>query len=120
MSPVQYPADQDGEALRRVAEHGADMSRPMDIDFTVAAPTQEAAEQVAAQAQGLGYRVEVSFDDEEAELEEGDDALPPWTCYCTKHMLATHEGVLAAQRELDGIGRPLGAWCDGWGTEGNG
>ena len=42
-----YPNDADGDALRRVAGSGADMSRPMTIDFSVASPNREAADQVA-------------------------------------------------------------------------
>ena len=33
-----YPDDADGDALRRIASTGADMSRPMQIDFFVAVP----------------------------------------------------------------------------------
>jgi len=115
---MTFPRDADGDALRRVAAGGADMGAPMSIDFSVAAPSKEAAEGVAAAAQRLGYRTDVWFDDEEQDL-DGDDDTPPWTCYCTKSMLATYEGVIRAQRELDEIGRPFGAWSDGWGTYGN-
>ena len=113
-----YPADADGDALRRVAGDGSDMSQPMDIDFSVAAPIQEIAEAVASRALELGYRVQISFDDSERDL-DGDAPLPAWSCYCTKTMLATYDGVVAAQRELNDVVAPLGAWCDGWGTFGN-
>ena len=103
-----YPDDEDGEALRRVAALGADMSRPMEIDFFVAVPDREAGEAVARLASGLGYRVEVVHDEE-------DDA---WDCYCTRVMLATYDGIVAAQRELDGLSRPFGGRSDGWGTPG--
>lgn len=29
-----YPDDDDGDALRRVAENGSDMSQPMKIEFS--------------------------------------------------------------------------------------
>jgi hypothetical protein len=30
-----YPNDADGDALRRIANDGSDMSQPMEVDFTV-------------------------------------------------------------------------------------
>ena len=104
-----YPAGADGDALRRVESLGADMSRPMDIDFFVSVPDQLAGESVAQLASGLGYTTSVVHDEE-------DDA---WDCYCTKFMLATHDGVVEAQRELDELSHPFGGFTDGWGTAGN-
>ena len=106
---LDYPNDADGDALRRIAEDGNDMSMPMDVDFTVDVPDQGSGEQVAALAQAKGYVVDLEFDDEDEE----------WTCYCTKSMLATYEGVVAAQKELDELSEPFGGCCDGWGTFGN-
>jgi regulator of RNase E activity RraB len=106
---TEYPDDDDGEALRRVAADGSDMSAPMDIDFTVAVPDRQAGLMVAEQASRRGYRTNVEQDTDTAE----------WTCYCTRSMLATHAGVIAAQRELDKIARPFGGLTDGWGTFGN-
>jgi regulator of ribonuclease activity B len=106
---LRFPDDADGDALRRVADDGSDMSKPMEIDFTVAVPGESAGKAIAERAGLLGYRTKVARDRE-------DDA---WTCYCTKRMLATHEGVVAAQAELQAISVPFGGHCDGWGTFGN-
>ena len=103
-----YPDDADGDALRRVAATGADMSRPMEIEFFVAVPGREAGEAVARLVAAAGYRPELVHDEE-------DDR---WDCYCRKTMLATHEGVTAAQRDLDELGRAFGGSSDGWGTSG--
>jgi hypothetical protein len=104
-----YPGDADGDALRRVAALGADMSRAMEIEFFVAVRDHEAGEAVARLAALAGYRPELVHDEE-------DDA---WDCYCRKTMLPTHEGITAAQRELDELSRPLGGYSDGWGTAGD-
>jgi hypothetical protein len=105
---VPFPADADGETLERVAEH-ADLSKPMNIDFMVVVPSEEAGDKVAVRVSKLGYVPVVEF-----------DALTSrWTCYCAKFMLATYDGVVAAQRELDDISRDLGGRSDGWGTVGN-
>jgi regulator of RNase E activity RraB len=119
--PNEYPNDADGDALRLVASSGNDMSKPMDIDFQVAAPDEATAKRVADEAVKLGYRISIYCDDEEvdeeeSEFEEGGD---PWTCECTKAMIPTYDAIIAAQLELDAIAKPLGAYSDGWGTFGN-
>jgi len=108
MNP-DYPSDADGDALRKVASHGSDMSRAMAIDFAVAVPDEDSGVQVAVAAQRAGYETSISRDDESGN----------WTCYCKKAMLATYGAVLAAQDELDRLARPCGGRADGWGTFGN-
>jgi hypothetical protein len=108
MKSPDYPNDADGDALRAVAER-ADMSKPMDIDFAVDVPNHAAGEEVARLASARGYRTAVDC----------DDTSKRWTCYCTKRMFATYEGVIAVQKELDELSAPVGGQSDGWGTFGN-
>ncbi len=103
-----FPNDADGDALRRVAAMGVDMSEPMDIDFFVEVPSREAGERVADLAFRAGYLTILDHDEE-------DDA---WTCYCTKRMVPDYGAILGAQRELDELSGPLGGRSDGWGTSG--
>ncbi|MGO8999314.1 MAG: ribonuclease E inhibitor RraB [Polyangiaceae bacterium] len=105
---MSFPNDADGDALRRIAER-SDMSKPMDIDFAVDMPSQASAVDMARLAAQRGYRTAVEF----------DDASKRWACYCTKRMVPTYEGVIAAQKELDELGGPLNGHSDGWGTLGN-
>ncbi len=109
-----YPKDADGDALRRVIALGADMSKPMDIDFAVAVPTREAGEHVAEEAERRGFRVNLVADADEEEPE-----ATSWSCYCTKSMVPDYDALLAVQHELDEIAKPCGGWSDGWGTFGN-
>jgi hypothetical protein len=104
-----YPDDADGDALRRLAEH-SDMSRLAKIDFMVAVSNEAAGRSIAALAELRGYRVTVERDAESS----------AWTCYCARTMLATYEGVVAAQAELDQLARSYGGQADGWGSFGNG
>lgn len=113
---LNYPADSDGDALRQLAEAGCDMTRPMTFEFHVAAPTEESANQVAAEAAKLGYDAELFFDD--GSEDDPDDPLPPWTCECTKVMLPTYDAVVGAQAELEKVARRFGAYVDGWGSFG--
>ena len=102
-----YPNDADGNALRRIAASRWDMSRPLDVDFQVTAPDENAARLVAEQAARLGYRAEVY-----------GGACAPWTCQCTKSMVASYASVKSAQAELDVIARSTGACTDRWGAYG--
>lgn len=115
---TDYPDDLDGEVLQMIADDGNDMSQPMIVDFHVAAATEDTAEKIAAAAEKLGYEVGIDFDDGE-DAEEDEEITEPWTCTCRKEMLLEHEGVIAAQKQLDDIARPLGGYADGWGTFGN-
>jgi hypothetical protein len=102
-----FPHDADGDALRRVAEGGSDLSKPMAIDFTVAVPDESSGRAVAEAARAAGFETSVSRE------------LGEWTCYCTKSMLATYEGVIQVQEELRRLAAPHGGVPDGWGTFGN-
>jgi hypothetical protein len=107
---TDYPNDSDGDALRRVAKSGSDMSKPMDIDFQIAAPNEVTAERVGGEAAKLGYRISIYSSEHVADR---------WTCECTRSVVPTYDTVIAVQAELDAIARPLGAHPDGWGTFGN-
>jgi|SRR5208282_2767099 len=106
---TDYPIDSDGDALRRLVATGSDMSKPMDIDFQIAAPDETTAKRVADEAAKLGYRISIH------------ESMPccPWTCECTKTMLAKYDAIIAVQTELNAIACPLAAYTDGWGTFGN-
>lgn len=103
------PNDSDGDAIRLVIKDGADLSRPMEIDFHVAAPSAGIAEKVAEQANLCGFQARVVKD-------EGDGNYPTW---CSKTMLLTYQAVIGAQTQLSELSIPLGAYSDGWGTFGN-
>lgn len=95
---TDYPDDDDGNVLRQVAAHGADMSRPMQIEFTIGVPDVECARSLAEKifVRGSVPRIYVDAEDNSVSL------------YCAKNMLATYEGVVAAQSELNEICVPVG------------
>ena len=106
-----FPHDADGEALRRIAEDGSNLSKPMFINFQVVVPDEESAKGLASIAGKLGYHVSIY---------ESPDCDLPWTCECSSRMLATYETVIAIQEELAEISVQFGGHPDGWGTFGNG
>lgn len=116
---TEYPDDLDGEVLRMIAEDGHDMTQPMDVEFHVAAATEEVAEKIAEAAVELGYEAFIDFDDGSEDDEVEDEITEPWTCTCRMTMVLEYDAIMAAQAALDEIARPLGGYADGWGTFGN-
>ena len=103
------PNDADGDALRRLAEDGSDLTKPMVIDFAVAVPDESAGRRIAAAAVKVGFSAGIDQDGESGE----------WTCYCTRTMVPEYEEIIRQQELLDRIGQPHGGYCDGWGSFGN-
>ena len=85
------------------------MTKPMYVDFFVAVPNESAGTAVAKEAAALGYDTSIELD------EVGHE----WTCYCSKSMILDYDSAIAAQDELDAIGKKYEGFIDGWGTEGN-
>ena len=105
----KFPGNADGDALKRLAESGADMTSPMVIGFTIAAPDEPSAKAIALKASETGYETSVEQDSESGE----------WTCYCSRSMFATYTGVINCQLALDKIAVAYGGFVDGWRTFGN-
>ncbi len=106
---MNYPDDPHGESLRKVAEAGADMSLPMTIDFSVEAPDERAARAIAELVSTHGFDPSLS----------DNGGSGSWSVFCSKTMLATYEGVVAAQAQLNELSKPHAGHCDGWQTFGN-
>ncbi len=106
---TNFPDNADGDALRRLAESGADMTSPMVIDFAVAIPDESTGRAIALKAIEIGYKTNLDQDSESSE----------WICYCSKTMFAAYEDVLNCQLELDKIAVAYGGFANGWGAFGN-
>jgi hypothetical protein len=98
-----YPNDPDGDALRKVAAAGADMGRPMAIEYAIDAPDEMTAKRVAELVAPRGYDPLLSHDEHSG----------AWSVYCSRLMLATYDGIVAAQSELNDVVTAHGAICDG-------
>jgi hypothetical protein len=53
---VSYPDDDDGNALKAVEAHGADMSKPMRIEFSIDVPDVERARSLSERIAAHGYK----------------------------------------------------------------
>jgi hypothetical protein len=81
----------------------------MCIEFSVDVPDIERARSLSERIAAKGYGPRIFIDDEDGSI----------SIYCARTMLATHEGVIAAQAELNVLCVPFAAVCDGWITAGN-
>lgn len=113
---VEASRDADQDALQRLAESGSDLTQPMEIDFHIAFPDETSAEAFADVASISGYRTEIYFDDD---IEDAENADEPWTCQCSKVMIANLENLQASQIQLNQLAQPQGGYVDGWGSYGN-
>jgi len=124
-----YPDDADGHVLSDMANYGVDMTKPLVLEFPIAAIDEEAAKAIFTSVTALGYEAEVEYDDgesEEAAAEavgdsgdddgDGEDSGPSWSVYVTKTMVPDYEEILRIQDELDELAEPLGGYSDGWGA----
>ncbi|MFB3430248.1 MAG: ribonuclease E inhibitor RraB [Phycisphaerales bacterium] len=111
---LDYPNDADGDALRRIAGGGSDMSKPMRVDFQMLVPTPDHAERLVVRLRKLGYSAHV-YEWQLAEWEPGRDL----TCEAFVRTLATYDVVIAIQNELELVCEPFGGVIDGWGSFGN-
>jgi hypothetical protein len=105
----ELPDDSDGNTLRAIARSGSDLSKEMEIDFCVAAPSELAGLEFSVEAQKIGFSTDVSQDSE-----TGD-----WTCYCTRTMVPEYDEIIHIQSLLNAIGQDFNCFSDGWGSFGN-
>lgn len=83
---TSYPDDADGAALERIASDGVDMKVPRQIDFAVAAPSDEVAQRIAQGVQAAGYPASVHHDEGEPDEDGVIDPDDPehadgWGCW---------------------------------------
>ena len=94
------------DALERMRADGADLSKPLEIDFHVAAPTQQAGQIVASEEERHGFRTRVVE----------DEGKPSWTIWCTRDLVPTEPTISQFEALLDDIAKPHGGYIDEWGS----
>ena len=98
------------DALKRLQEHGSDLSKPMVIDFFVAAASPEQCQLIAEEASKHGFAISI----------EADDESTNWTCYCSMEMVPDVRRVMQTEELLDTIAGRHGGNACGFGSFGNG
>ena len=108
-TPPDYPDDSDGDALRRAASLGSDMSKPMLIDFAIDVPSEAVADLCMARLAERDFHSDKSCNDKGGR----------WTVTVAVTMTPDYDEIVDFQRALDEDLGQFGARSDGWGTFGN-
>ncbi len=106
---MSIPNDADGDAMRRVIADGADLTRPMRIDFQIDCPDLASARAIGARVPRDEFEISVYQNSEHTRA----------TCECSRDMLLEHSELVRIQARLSSIARPFGGSCAAWGTFGN-
>jgi hypothetical protein len=104
------PTSRDRETLRRLEAAGADLSRPLDVEFFVHLPGPTQARSLADELRAEGYDTEV------VEAAGPDD---PWAVVARSRFVATERELASVRSGLSGRAARHGGHVDGWGAEVN-
>jgi len=110
--PIDFPADENGDVLRRMQAGGDNLRQPRDIDFSLLFPDQAMAETFCGIMHEEGY--ELAYGPWEAQSED-DENIGKWDVTVTRHMVPDHSAITQFERELAVIAMPFGGRNDGWG-----
>lgn len=104
---AEFPDDENGDVLRRMAQLGDDLSKPRDVDYFFVFPDEKRAAEFAADV-----KKELGLDAETEESEESG-----WDATVTKEMIPTHEAITQLEQSLVRIAKARGGRPEGWGCE---
>ena len=105
-----FPGDDDGEVLYRLAMSGVDLTHKRNIDFSCYAKDDAAARNIADDLATYGYKPRIYVDD-------GEGGTGNVSVYAAIFMRPDHKLLLAEQQRLNAILRFHGTSCDGWVTQ---
>lgn len=103
------PNDAVGDALRRYVELGSDLTREMEMEFFVSAPSKESVDKIAERASLKGFNTSV----------ESDEGTNEWTCYCSLTLIPQYDNVVEIEDILADLAKDYGGFPDGFGSWGN-
>jgi Regulator of ribonuclease activity B len=104
---MQFPNDENGDVLRRMLQHGDNLSKSRDIDFAIIFPDENNAQIFGAHFRAIGFEVKIRKKDSRVEL--------PWDVIVVKHMVPNHQEITAFEAELAFVATKYGGRNDGWG-----
>jgi hypothetical protein len=108
---LDFPDDENGDALRRMAARGADLNSPRIIDFEHRFPDAESAQ---------AFHTAVSDTVLEAVVHVPDpDVGSDWQVQCRARMIPTHPAITETELRLAALARKFGGFPDGWGSLSN-
>lgn len=107
---ADFPNDDDGEVLYRLALDGVDLTKKRKIEFSFLVDTLERGNEIADDLKTNGYSPSIFVDD-------GPQGTGDISIYAGLVMKPNYQLLIIEQRRLDLILEPYGTKCDGWMTE---
>lgn len=105
-----FPQDDDGEVLYRLALEGLDLSRKRKIEFSCYTKDKITANKIVSDLSTYGYNARIFVDD-------GEGGTVSVSVYAAIFTLPDYELLIAEQRRLNAILRFHKTSCDGWVTQ---
>ena len=103
---LTFPADENGDVLRRMQAAGDNLSVARDIDFSFVFAIQTEAQQFVSEVGSPEYQADSS-------------AYPErqmWQAQVTHRMVPTHRGITELEAKLSAMAAKYGGKADGWGS----
>lgn len=98
--------DWDSKLIERLRRSGADPFRPVEVDFFVAVPSRDKADQVAERLRAEGFSTDVR--------ELADSADQPWSVHAMRSMQLNVNGIREVSTRLRALAAEAGGRYDGW------
>lgn len=108
---MQFPDDENGDVLRRMAASGFDFGRAHDVDFYAVFAEQANAALVTRQLIDADLSENALAGVSTNSMQDGGIELK-----VVRKMLATHDGITAFERRLSDLCAAHGGRLDGWGV----
>jgi hypothetical protein len=96
----------DAKLIDQLRKRGSDPFKPHDVDFFLAFPSAEAAEQLAVQLRGEGFNADIVDEPQNGDLR--------YSLHAHKSMQLTVPGMQDLSRRLTDAAKEKGGRYDGW------
>lgn len=104
---TQFPDDENGEALRHMAEHGVDLTALHKVEFEYVFEDEESARSFAEAVSGLVLETVVR----EPEDEEDEE----WEVECSLRLVPSYVAICEIEQRLGEKAAEFDGYSDGWG-----
>lgn len=99
--------DLDRHILKLLKKKGSNFRKTHAVEFYIYCRTKAIAQKMAVKARKAGFHTAVM----------SDRSAKRWVCLPIKEMHPRLKEIRAAKKLLNRLAKPLGGYCDGWGTQ---
>jgi hypothetical protein len=107
----QFPDDENGDVLRRMAAEGIELVSPRIVDFEHCFPDETAARGFLAAVEGTVLEGRL--------LRPDPENGRGWEVQCRERLVPTHAAITQTEQRLAEVAVRFGGYADGWGSLSN-